>query len=174
LESEGAKDRDYFVAGATALLEVGDAAKAAVVADAGVRLHQGDATLRELLARALERAGRSRDAAARYGEALALNPDLVQAEEGLARLHRRAGDAARAERHLLRAIEIAPARLQPLRELALLWEGQGNRAASLQLWRDILSLAPNGTVIREAADHIRRLEKLAASVASEAGQGKRP
>ena len=174
LESEGAKDRDYFVAGATALLEVGDAAKAAVAADAGVRLHQGDAALRELLARALERTGRFQEAAARYGEALALNPDLAQAEEGLARLSRRAGDAAQAERHWLRAIEIAPGRLQPLRDLALLREAQGNRADSLQLWRDILSLAPNGTVIREAADHIRRLEGPAASVASEAGKGKRP
>ncbi len=174
LESEGARDRDYFVAGATALLEVGDAAKAVVVADAGVRLHRGDATLRELLARALERAGRPQEAAARYGEALALNPDLVQAEEGLARLHRRAGDAAQAERHLLRAIEIAPGRFQPLRELALLWEAKGNRADSLHLWRDVLSLAPDGMVIREAADHIRRLEKLAASVESETSQGKRP
>jgi len=174
LESEGAKDRDYFVAGATALLEVGDAAKAAVVADTGVRLHQGDATLRELLARALERAGRPQEAAARYGEAVALNPDLVQAEEGLARLHRHAGDVAQAERHLLRAIEIAPARLQPLRELALLWEAHGNRADSLQLWRDVLSLAPDGVVIREAVDHIRRLEGPAASVEAEAGKGKRP
>jgi protein O-mannosyl-transferase len=174
LESEGARDRDYFVAGATALLEAGDAAQAAVTADAGVRLHQGDATLRELLARALERTGRFPEAAARYGEALVLNPDLAQAEEGLARLYRRVGDVAQAERHLLRAIEIAPSRLQPLRELALLWEAQGNRADSLQLWRDVLSLAPNGTVIREAADHIRRLEGPAASVASEAGKGKRP
>ena len=173
LESEGAKDRDYFVAGATALLEVGDAAKAAVAADAGVRLHQGDATLRELLARALEQTGKFPEAAARYREALALNPDLPQAEEGLARLSRRAGDVAQAERHWLRAIEIAPGRFQPLRELALLWEVQGNRADSLQLWRDILSLAPNGTVIREAAEHIRRLEGPAAPVASDAGKGKR-
>jgi protein O-mannosyl-transferase len=174
LESEGAKDRDYFVAGATALLEAGDAAKAAVVADAGIRQYQGDATLRELLARALERTDRFPEAAARYDEALALNPDLPQAEEGLARLYRRAGDVAQAERHLLRAIEIAPGRLQPLRELALMWEAQGNRADSLQLWRDVLSLAPNGMVIREAADHIRRLEGPAASVASEVGRGKRP
>jgi tetratricopeptide (TPR) repeat protein len=174
LETEGAKDRDYFVAGATALLEVGDAAKAAAVADAGVRLHQGDATLRELLARALERTGRFPEAAARYREALALNPDLAQAEEGLARLYKRAGDMAQVERHLLRAIEIAPGRFQPLRELALLWEAKGNRADSLQLWRDVLSLAPDGMVIREAADHIRRLEKLAASVESEAGKGMRP
>jgi len=174
LESEGARDRDYFVAGATALLEVGDAAKAAVAADAGVRLHQGDAALRELLARALERTGRFPEAAARYREALALNPDLPQAEEGLARLYRQSGDVAQAERHWLRAIEIAPGRLQPLRELALLWEAQGRRADSLQLWRDVLSLAPDGMVIREAADHIRRLEKLAASVESEAGKGRRP
>jgi len=174
LESEGTKDRDYFVARATAHLEVGDVAQAVVVADAGARLHQGDATLRELLARAVERAGRFQEAAARYREALALNPDLVQAEEGLARLYRRAGDLAQAERHLLRAIEIAPGRLQPLRELALLWEEQGNRVDSLQLWRDVLSLASNGMVIREAGDHIRRLEGPATSVESVGGKGKRP
>jgi Flp pilus assembly protein TadD len=172
LESEGATDRDYFVAGATGLLEVGDAAKAAIVADAGVRLYRGDATLRELLARTLERTGRFPEAAARYREALALNPDLPQAEEGLARLAARAGDSAEAERHLLRAIEIAPVRFQPLRELALLWQAQGKRVDSLHLWRDILLLAPNGTAIREAAEHIRRLEGPAAPT-SEAGRGKR-
>lgn len=174
LESEGAKDRDYYVARATAHLEVGDVPQAVAIAEAGARLHPGDPTLRELLASALERAGRFQEAATRYREALALNPDLAQAEEGLARLSRRAGDVAQAERHLLRAIEILPGRLQPLRELALLWEAQGNRIDSLHLWRDVLSLAPNGMVIREAMDHIRRLEGTAASFESEANKGKRP
>ncbi len=174
LESEGAKDRDYFVAMATAHLEVGKVSQAVVIAEAGARLHQGDATLRELLARALERGGRFEDAVAQYREALARNPDLVQAEEGLGRLFRRAGDAAQTERHLLRAIEIVPGRVPPLRELALLWEAQGNRVDSLHLWRDVLSLAPNGAVIREAVDHIRRLEGPAVSAESGANRGKRP
>ncbi len=173
LASEGTKDRDYYVARATAHLEVGEVRQAMLTAEAGIHQHQGDSTLRELLARALERAGRSEDAAAQYREALALNPDLAQSEEGLARLYRRAGDAVQAERHLLRAIEIVPGRFQPLRELALLWEAQGNRVDSLHLWREVLSLAPNGTIIREAVDHIRRFEGPAVSAESGTNKGKR-
>jgi tetratricopeptide (TPR) repeat protein len=174
LESEGAKDREYYVARATAHLEVGDFPQAVATAEAGARVHPADATLRELWARALERAGRSVDAAARYREALALNPDLAQAEESLARLYLRAGDVAQAERHLLRAIEILPGHPQPLRELALLREAQGNHTESLHLWRDVLSLAPNGMVIREAIGHIRRLERPAAPFEPKADKGQRP
>jgi protein O-mannosyl-transferase len=174
LGAEGATDRDYYVARATAHLEAGDVSQAAAVAEAGARLHSGDATLRELWARALDAADRPAEAVARYREALTLNPDLAQAEENLARLYLRMGDATRAEHHLRRSIEILPERPQPLRELALLREAQGNGVESLHLWRDVLSLAPNGTVVREALHHIRRLENAGFSIGPAANTGKHP
>ena len=155
-------------------LEAGHTRQAMAIADAGARVHPGDAALREVLARALERAGQFEEAAARYREALALNPDLAQAEEGLARLSLRTGDVAQAERHLLRSLEILPGRSRPLMELALVWERQGNRSESLHLWRDVLSLAPNGMVIREAIDHIRRLEGSDAPSGPDANKAERP
>jgi Flp pilus assembly protein TadD len=104
----------------------------------------------------------------RYRQALTVRPDMFQVEEALGHLLARSGRTAEAARHFLRSAEIRPDRPQPFRALALLSEMQGNRAESLRLWRQVLDLAGSGPAIREAAGHIRRLER------EGAGPGSRP
>jgi hypothetical protein len=64
-----------------------------------------------------------------------------------------------AARYFRQASEIHPDRAQPVRALALLAEGQGQRAEGLNYWRRVIELAPNGEAVREAVSHIRRLER---------------
>lgn len=170
----GTGDRDFWLSLATAHVLVGRWREAAVAAESGLRRFPGDADLMLRLANAMERSGRLAEAAAWYRKALELNPAFVEAEEGLARLSLQEGDLDEAERHLLRSLEILPDRPQPLRELALLREAQGDRNGSLRLWRDVLSLAPNGTVIQEAVAHIRHLEGVATSVGPPTDKGQQP
>ena len=159
LASEGAADRDYSVARSTAHLFVGDVRPALAYAEEGVRRFPEDAHLTELLGQALERAGRPTEAMDRYARALTLSPGLYQAEEALGHLLARSRRPAEAAQHFLRSAEIRPDRPQPIRALALLSEVQGDRSESLRLWRQVLEMAPNGAAIREAAQHIRRLER---------------
>jgi tetratricopeptide (TPR) repeat protein len=167
----GAGERDFWVSLATAYVLVERWREAAVAAESGLRKFPGDADLTLRLANATEHNGRPADAAAWYRKTLELQPASVEAEEGLARLSLQAGDLSEAERHLVRSLEIFPDRPRPLRELALLREAQGDRNGSLQLWRDVLSLAPNGAAIQEAVDHIRRLEGAAASLGQPTDKG---
>jgi len=154
----GAGDRDFWVSLATAYVLVGRWREAALAAESGLQRFPTDPHLALRLANALEGTDRAADAEVWYRRALELKPMFAEAEEGLARLSRRAGTLQDAERHLLRALDIHPDRPQALRELALLREAQGDIEESLRLWRDVLSFAPNGVAIQEAVVHIRRLE----------------
>ncbi len=170
----GSRERDTWVSLATAYGLVGRWRDEILAAQEGLRRFPEDPQLALRLANALEQNGPATEAATWYRRALAVNPALAEAEEGLARLSLRAGDLSEGERHLLRSLAIAPDRPQPLRELALLREAQGNRTDSLELWREVLSLAPNGTVIREAVAQIRRLEGAAGNVNAPANKGQNP
>ena len=170
----GIGDRDFWISLATAYAIVERWREAGVAAENGLRRFPGDPYLTLRLADALERTGRSADAEAWYRKALELKPDFPEAEEGLARLSVRKGDLHEAERHLLRSLDLRPDRLEPLRELALVREAQGDRSASLQLWRDVLSLAANGATVQEAVVHIRRLEGAATPAGRPAERGQQP
>jgi tetratricopeptide (TPR) repeat protein len=113
----------------------------------------------EWLGRALEGVGLESEALERYQQVIARRPDQFQVEEAIASLLIRSGRPAEAVRHLLRSVEIRPERVEPFRALALLLEQQGRATESLRIWRQVLDLAPNGIVTREALDHIRRLER---------------
>jgi tetratricopeptide (TPR) repeat protein len=158
LASEGASERDYYLARTQAHLFVGEPREAVTVAEDGARRFPGDADLAGWLGRALERAGRPTEAIEEYYQALTLRPDLYQVEEALGNLLARSGRPDEAAQHFLRSAALRPDRAQPLRALALLLEVQGNRTESLRLWRQVLQLAPNGAALREAAANIRRLE----------------
>jgi tetratricopeptide (TPR) repeat protein len=170
----GDGERDFWVSLATAYVVVERWREAAVIAENGLRRFPEDPYLALRRANALERSGRPADADASYRKALELKPDFPEAEDGLARLSIRKGDLHEAERHLLRSLDLRPGRPQPLRELALVREAQGDRSASLQLWRDVLSLAANGATIQEAVDHIRRLEGVGTPAGRPAGKGQQP
>ena len=173
LESEGPTEREYYFSRTVAHLSVGQWREALAVAEDGVRRFPGDADLTQWMGSALEKAGRRTEAMEKYRQALSLRPDLYQAEEALGHLLAGSGEPAEAMQHFLRSAEIRPDRVQPIRALALLLEAQGNQPESLRLWRQVLELAPNGPTIREAAGHIRRLERDVAGAESrpEGGRG---
>jgi Flp pilus assembly protein TadD len=166
--AEGPPDRDYYVARTTAHLTVREWHQALAVAAEGAARFPKDADLQEGQGRALERLGRTGEAMERYRQALASRPEAFQVEEALGHLLARSGRPAEAARHFLRSAEIRPDRPQPIRALALLLEARGDRSGSLQLWRQVLELAESGPTLREAAGHIRRLER------DGAGPGARP
>jgi len=166
--SEGPPDRDYYVARTTAHLSVREWHQTLAVAEEGAVRFPSDADLREAQGRALERLGRPADAVERYRQALTVRPDMFQVEETLGHLLARSGRPAEAAQHFLRSAEIRPDRPQPVRALALISEAQGDRSESLRLWRQVLELTGSGPAIREAAGHIRRLER------EVAGPGSRP
>lgn len=166
--SEGPPDRDYYVARTTAHLSAREWHQALAVAEEGAVRFPSDVDIKEGHGHALERLGRPAEAMERYRQALTVRPDMFQVEEALGHLLARSGRTAEAARHFLRSAEIRPDRPQPFRALALLSEMQGNRAESLRLWRQVLDLAGSGPAIREAAGHIRRLER------EGAGPGSRP
>jgi tetratricopeptide (TPR) repeat protein len=156
--SLGLPERDYYVSRTMAHLSAGQAGEALRLAEEGLRRFPADADLRQWLGLALEQSGRPAEAQDSYRHALAIRPDLFESEEALGRLAARAGQGAEAIQHLLRSLEIRPDRIAPMRTLALLLEEQGRTAEALGLWRQILVVAPTGTPIREAAQHICRLE----------------
>ena len=157
--SEGPPDRDYYVARTTAHLFVGEWQQALAVAEAGAVRFPSDADIKEGHGRALERLGRPAEAMESYRQALTVRPDMFQVEDALGHLLARSGRRAEAAQHFLRSAEVRPDRPQPIRALALLSEVQGDRSESLRLWRQVLELAGSGPAIREAAGHIRRLER---------------
>lgn len=158
LASEGPTEREYYVSRTAAHLFMGEWQEALVVAEDGARRFPGEADLAHWLGTALEKAGRPTEAMEKYRQAIALRPDLYQAEEALGHLLAQSGRTDEAVQHFLRSAKIRPDRVQPIRALALLLETQGNSAESLRLWRQVLELAPNGSTIQEAAANIRRLE----------------
>lgn len=173
LESEGPTEREYYVSRTVAHLFRGDWQEALAVVEDGIRRFPGDADLMQWLGNALEKAGRPTEAMEKYRQALSLRPDLYQAEEALGHLLARSGKPAEAAQHLSRSAEIRPDRPQPIRALALLSEAQGDRSESLRLWRRVLELAGSGPAIREAAGHIRRLERDGVGPGSRPGGGPR-
>lgn len=159
IAAEGASHRDYFMSRTMAHLFVGQPREALAVAEEGNRRFPDDADMTEWLGRALEGVGLESEALERYQQVIARRPDQFQVEEAIASLLLRSGRPAEAVRHLLRSVEIRPERVEPFRALALLLEQQGRATESLRIWRQVLDLAPNGIVTREALDHIRRLER---------------
>jgi tetratricopeptide (TPR) repeat protein len=139
-------------------LFMGEWQEALAVAEDGARRFPGDADLAHWLGTALEKAGRPAEAMEKYRQAIALRPDLYQAEEALGHLLAQSGRTDEAVQHFLRSAKIRPDRAQPIRALAMLLEAQGNPAESLRLWRQVLELAPNASTIQEAAANIHRLQ----------------
>lgn len=166
--SESSTDLYYYVARTTAHLTVREWHQALAVAQEGEVRFPNDADLKEGQGRALERLGRPAEAMESYRQALTVRPDMFQVDEALGHLLARSGRPAEAAQHFLRSAEIRPDRPQPIRALALLSEAQGDRSESLRLWRQALELTEHGPAIREAAGHIRRLER------DSAGSGPRP
>lgn len=157
--SESSTDLYYYVARTTAHLTVREWHQALAVAQEGEVRFPNDADLKEGQGRALERLGRPAEAMESYRQALTVRPNMFQVDEALGHLLARSGRPTEAAQHFLRSIEIRPDRPQPIRALALLSEAQGDRSESLRLWRQVLELAGSGPAIREAAGHIRRLER---------------
>lgn len=157
--SAAASEPSYYVARTKAHLFVGQSVEAVAVAEEGARRFPGGADLTQWLGHALDLAGRSGEAVGHYRQALALGPDMFLVEDALGRLLVRLGRPAEAAEHFRRSAEIAPDRVDPIWALACLREAQGNKAESLRFWRQVLEMAPNGLMIREAARHIRRLER---------------
>lgn len=154
----GPPERDYYVSRTMAHLSAGHAHAALAIAEEGVRRFPADADLWQWLGHALEQSGRPAEAQESFQHALAIRPNLFESEEALGRLAAQAGRRADAVQHFLRSLKIQPDRAVPMRALALLLEEEGRTAESLSVWRQILEVAPTGAPIREAAQHIRRLE----------------
>jgi protein O-mannosyl-transferase len=159
LASEGVQERDYYASRLMTDLIVGDPHAAVAAGGEGIRRFPDDAEMHKWMGQALEHDGRPAEAMEQYGRALELRPDLFEVEEALASLLARSGQTGEAKKHLLRSAEIRPERAQPFRALAILAEKQGDRPESLRLWRLVLRMTSNPAGDREAAEHIRRLER---------------
>jgi arylsulfatase A-like enzyme/Tfp pilus assembly protein PilF len=84
-------------------------------------------------------------AAARFGEALACNPDDARVLGRLAAIERSQGRPEAARRHLDRAVELQPTDRTLLEQLAEAQAAAGEEGASRATWQRLLDLDPRST-----------------------------
>jgi Flp pilus assembly protein TadD len=99
-------------------------------------------------ARSLDVAGRTAEAAARYEEILAKNPDAVTIHEDLGRMLFRTGEYAKASSHLRLAYQARPDDPVLAQELAYSLDQGGDRAQATAMYRQVLAQAPQAVIAR--------------------------
>jgi tetratricopeptide (TPR) repeat protein len=159
IAATAAGDYFYYVMRGRAHLLVRQPEKAAEVLRAGLRRFPNSLNLLFLLGEALEVSGDVDGAIQAFQGALALDPDLAGAHEGLGRTLAQRGDYAGAARSFTRALELHPNRITALHLLALAQEKAGRVKESLHLWREVAARAPDPGLRAEA---LRRIQELSA------------
>jgi Flp pilus assembly protein TadD len=131
----------------------GEALVATGAADNGLArfadaVHLAPGEFRLPYARALDRAGRSADAAAAYEEVIGAEPSNLVVQEDLGHLYYRSGDFAKAAPFLEKAVGARGGDPVLRQELAYSVEKSGDKARAAQLYREVLGLAPGADVSR--------------------------
>lgn len=98
--------------------------------------------------RALDRAGRSADAAAAFEATLATDPGGVAIQEELGKLHYKGGNFAKAAPLLERAVEARSNDPVLRQELAYALAQTGDKARAVELYRSVLAIAPGAEISR--------------------------
>jgi len=127
----------YYIMRGRAHLVAREAEAAADILTAGLRRFPKSLELRFLLAGAREAQGDAEGALEAYREALALDPRLAWAHEGVGRAFARRGDYGAAAQSFTRALELQPDRISALRLLALAREKEGRVEESRRLWGEV-------------------------------------
>lgn len=156
--SAAAQEHEYYALRAQAHLLVREPKAAIGVASAGLQRFPTSLRLHLLLARAREADGDLDEAVRAFRRALALEPNLAPAYEGLGRIFASQGDYGAAAQALQRCREIQPGRLSAIRLLAQVREREGRVKDSLDLWREVAALTQDPSDRAEAERLTRRLQ----------------
>lgn len=98
--------------------------------------------------RALDKAGRSADAAAAFEATLGSEPGTVAVQEELGKLYYKAGNFAKAAPFLTKAVEARSDDPVLRQELAYAVSQAGDKARAVELYRSVLAIAPGAEISR--------------------------
>jgi len=160
IAAAAADDYIYYVMRGRAHLVAREAEAAADVLTAGLLRFPKSLELRFLMAGAREAHGDVEGALETYREALALDPRLAWAHEGVGRAFAGRGDYGAAAQSFTRALELHPDRISALRLLALAREKEGRVEESRRLWGEVAARAQDPDY---RADALKRLGDLPAA-----------
>jgi tetratricopeptide (TPR) repeat protein len=110
--------------------------------ESAARLLPSDAPLQQALAQALEDRGELERAARHYGQAIALQPALVEAHSDLGNLLLRLGRVDEAIASCRRALALRPDHAPAIGILANAERARGNAIGAIDLYRRAIALAP--------------------------------